>query len=161
MKIRSSWLAPLWTQTCAAGIGVVSIIGFWNFAQGVATTAIFCVLYGIAGGCLLGSQLSSITGILTKARHNCAGSWLGMMWVVSAPFAVTGPTVGGELRGKYGQQVVGYFSTACFAVASLSLGASALNERQRKRDQHQSGDEKDIRLEIQRRCDPCIVQGHV
>ena len=94
-----------------------------------------------------------------------------MLWILCAPFAVTGPTIGGELRGKYGLRSVGYFSTVCFTLAFLALVATAMNERRCKGDQgkavasqYRAGaneDENDLGLEKSRSCNACDLQGHV
>ena len=120
---------------------------------------------------MLGCQLSSITSMLPRNRQNCAGSWMGVMWVICAPFAITGPTIGGELKKRYGLREVGYFSVGCLVVAMGCLGGSALSERRRKRTTQdmgeeghsgeEYGDEELPKLEASNDCRPCQIQGHV
>ena len=96
---------------------------------------------------------------------------MGVMWVICAPFAITGPTIGGELKKRYGLREVGYFAVGCLVVAMGFLGGSALSERRRGRtmqgmgEERQSGeeheDEEVPKSEASNDCRPCQIQGHV
>ena len=164
-----SCLTMIQTQASAAFACVLTVAGFWNYATSVPATAIFCVLYGLIGGTQLAGQLASIGEMLGKDQKNCAGSWMGMMWIIAAPFAVTGPTIGGEIRKRYGLRAVGYFSTACFVLAAFFFLGAALSERHMKMEttgargqssSDQATDAESLQLKSGAACRSCNAQGH-
>ncbi|KAL1301664.1 hypothetical protein AAFC00_005883 [Neodothiora populina] len=93
---------------------------FWTFASKLSFALGFVVVFGAFSGSVIGLPPASMATIML-GDHRMLGQWTGMMYTISAPFALTGPLIAGYLISEYGQD---YRTVQCWSGACLLLSAA-------------------------------------
>lgn len=83
------------------------VLVHWTLAQNQAGAIAFVVLFGAVSGAVIGLPAASVANILAKTEGDMSklGHWTGMMYTMSAPFALTGPVIAGHLLQRYGKNI--------------------------------------------------------
>jgi len=111
------------------------VLILWSLASNQTLAICYCVLFGAISGAIIGLPPASIAFILGRSdptKQAKLGHWTGMMYTISASFALTGPVIVGHLYGQYGidsyvlQGWAGgclFLSSVCMVIARLYTGA--------------------------------------
>lgn len=100
---------------------VTSLLCFllWTFASNLNATLAFVVIFGAFSGSVIGLPPASMANILMSNTEKL-GQWVGMMYTVSAPFALAGPLIAGLLVSEHGYR---YITIQCWSGACLLCSA--------------------------------------
>ena len=70
------------------------------------------------GGAIVGLPPSGVARIIPKGRATCLGQWTGMAFLIAAPPGLVGPTIGGFLEKRFGENSIGLFGGAGLLAAA-------------------------------------------
>ncbi|KAF2835916.1 MFS general substrate transporter [Patellaria atrata CBS 101060] len=127
-RVGTAWLGehygPLLVHALVTLFAALTTLLLWTLATTLPLGIAFVVLFGILSGGVIGAPPASVAWILTETSdcpHKAAklGQWVGMMYSVSAVFALTGPVIAGHLISQFGS----FVTVQCWSGACL-LGAA-------------------------------------
>jgi len=107
-------------------LGSLLILILWSLTNTEPTAVAFCVIFGAVSGAIIGLPPASMANILGRSdplKQAKLGHWTGMMYTISAVFALTGPVIVGYLYGTYHFQsyVLQLWCGGCLFAASVCM----------------------------------------
>ena len=116
----------LLVHSIATFVASLLVLLLWSLTTTQGTAIAFCVLFGAVSGAVIGLPPASIAFILGRSdplKQAKLGHWTGMMYTMSASFAMTGPVIVGYLYGKYGIQsyVLQGWCGGCLLIGSVCM----------------------------------------
>ncbi|KAK4992975.1 hypothetical protein LTR50_000681 [Elasticomyces elasticus] len=135
-RLSSAYLADYFgalnVHTIVTLIASMLILVLWILTTKLAAAIAFVVVFGVFSGSVIGMPPASMAYILGHCPHAQArlGQWTGMMYSISAVFALTGPVIAGHLVDAFGNGsdflsaqiwsgICLFLSACCMAVAAM------------------------------------------
>ncbi|TKX18907.1 MFS transporter-like protein 163 [Elsinoe australis] len=120
-RLSSSYLCDrfgaLKVHSSVTIVSGVLCVALWSTARNLSGAIAFVVLFGAFSGSVIGLPPASMAAILGPGKEEQArlGQWVGMMYTVAAPFALTGPVIEGYFIQRYGYNffTIQFFSGGC------------------------------------------------
>lgn len=113
-------------HAAATFVGSLLVLVLWSLTNNENTSVAFCVIFGAVSGAIIGLPPASMANILGRSdplKQAKLGHWTGMMYTISAVFALTGPVIVGYLYGtyKFGSYVLQLWCGGCLLAASICM----------------------------------------
>lgn len=99
-------------------ISSLLVLCLWTQASTIALAIAFVVLFGAISGAVIGLPPASVANILDSdpEGNTKLAQWIGMQYMVAAPFSLAGPVIGGHLITEYNQN---YLTVQCWSGGNL------------------------------------------
>ena len=124
MLMYLRWSNPAMVHAISCFAAALVVLPLWPLAQQKSHAIVFCVLFGVLGGSLFGLPASGVAFILPKQLGDSLGAWTGIMWALSAPFALIGPPILGQLVKCCSINSVGNWTGVNLMVASILISVA-------------------------------------
>lgn len=141
------------------------VLILWMLTTTVDVAIAFVVIFGIFSGAVIGLPPASVANVLEVyfGSQSTLGSWTGIMYMIAAIPALTGPVIAGHLITTYDSYytVMGW-SGACLLFASLCFGIGAWQLRKEaksksRRESNQGGGMFDLEVGGTESTTPTVV----
>ena len=124
-RVGGAWLADRWgalnvhiVMTFLAGLFIMT---FWVLTSNLASGVAFVVLFGAVSGAVIGLPPACVASFLSENDQDRLGQWTGMMYTISAPAALVGPIIAGQLVMSFGYLPIFGWSGGCLLLASFCM----------------------------------------
>ncbi|KAF2470473.1 MFS general substrate transporter [Lindgomyces ingoldianus] len=131
MAAFSDKTGPLNMHIGAQLLSSILVLALWTLADSTGVAIVFCVLFGITSGAVIGLPPASVANILSctyrspsenVVGHSKLGQWTGMMYSAAAIPSLVGPVVVGHLVTEYSTYItVQCWSGACLFISALCM----------------------------------------
>lgn len=117
-------------------VGSTMLYVMWTLASTVPVALAFVVLFGMVSGAIIGLPPASVANIINLSQgvdQAKLGHWTGMMYTISAPFALVGPVIAGHLITQFNNNylTVQMWSATCLFMSFICLLGAIWNSKRR------------------------------